>query len=222
MKLLIVEDDKDMAYSLKEQLSDTYVIELAFSGENGEYRASNNHYDVIMLDLLLPDSDGITICKKVRSHGIKTPILMLTGTYEVTQKVMALDAGADDYLLKPFHSDELRARIRALLRRQPEILVSNVLTVGDLQLDIIKKHVTRGDYHIRLKRKELQILEYLMRNAGKVVSRDMLLEHMWDSAYEPLTNTVDVHIKYLRDQIDKPFDRKLIKTIYGLGYKLEA
>jgi DNA-binding response OmpR family regulator len=222
MKILLVEDEIEMAKTLKEELCHDYVIELAFFGKDGEYLAHINDYDLIILDLLLPDIDGITVCRKIRSEGIKTPILILTGESEIERKVISLDSGADDYLLKPFHIAELRARIRALLRRQPEMLTSNVLKVGDLQLDLVKKTVMRGEKIIALKRKELQILEYFMRNPGKLISRNMFLEHIWDSAYESFGNTIDVHITYLRNQLDKPFEKKLIKTVYGLGYKIEA
>lgn len=222
MKILLVEDDVEMAKTLKDALSSDYVVELAFFGKDGEYLVHINDYDLIILDILLPDLDGITVCKKIRANGVKTPVLMLTGESEIEKKVVSLDAGADDYLLKPFHLEELRARIRALLRRQPEMLTSNILKIGDLQLDLVKKTVTRNEKRIVLKRKELQILEYFMRNPGKLISRSMFLEHVWDSAYESFGNTIDVHITYLRNQLDKPFDKKLIKTVYGLGYKMEA
>lgn len=222
MKILIVEDEKDMGRILKKELSPSYTVEIARSGKEGEYLSEVNEYDLIILDVLLPDIDGITLCQKIRNNHIKTPILMLTGVSETTEKVAALDSGADDYLVKPFKISELHARIRALLRRQPEIIASNILKLADLEFDLINKTVKRDNKIITLKRKELQILEYFMRNIGKVLSRDMILEHIWDSAFESFTNTIDVHIKYLRDQIDRPFDKKLIKTIYGMGYKIEA
>lgn len=222
MKILLVEDEKKIAQALRERLKEDYTVELAFSGKEAEYLLNINIYDLIILDLALPDIDGITFCQHIRSIGIKTPILVLTGEMTIPKKVTALDSGADDYLTKPFHMNELLARIRALLRRQSEQTTSNILEIGDLQLDLIKKSVKRGEKEITLKRKELQILEYFMRNPGKIISRNMLLEHIWDSAYESFGNTVDVHVNYLRNQIDKPFDKKLIKTIYGLGYKMET
>src|SRR6266498_5872456 len=164
MKVLVIEDEKEMAYTLKERLSKEYIVDLAFSGEDGEYLASINSYDIIILDLLLPDIDGITVCKQIRSDGIKTPILMLTGEYALTKKIVALDSGADDYLIKPFHFGELGARIKALLRRNPNISLSNTLTLGNLQVDLINKTVIRDDKEIRLKKKEFQFLEYFMRN----------------------------------------------------------
>ena len=222
MKILLVEDEKAMSRTLKKELSTDYIVKVAFSGKEGEYLTNMSDYDLIILDVILPDIDGITLCQTIRNNHIKTPILMLTGVSEITKKIKALDSGADDYLIKPFRLAELRARIRALLRRQPEIISSRFLTIADLQFDLINKTVRRGEQIIVLRRKELQILEYFMRHIGKVISRDMLLEHLWDSAYESFANTIDVHIKYLRDQIDRPFDKKLIKTVYGFGYKIEA
>ena len=222
MKILLVEDEKEMGLTLKRQLSQNYTIELAFSGKDGEYLTTINEYDVIILDLLLPDTNGIFLCQKIRSNNIKTPILILSGVSNVTQKITVLDSGADDYLEKPFRFGELEARIRALLRRQPELMKSQILTIADLEFDLVNKHVSRGKQIITLKRKELQILEYFMRNAGKIISRDMFLEHIWDSAYESFANTIDVHIKYLRDRVDRPYEKKLIKTVYGFGYKIEA
>ncbi|SRR6266568_6204502 len=222
MKILLVEDEKAMSRILKKELSDDYIVKAVFLGKEGEYLANVNDYDIIILDVLLPDMDGITLCQTIRQNHVKTPILMLTGVSEIAKKIIALDSGADDYLIKPFRLAELRARIRALLRRQPEIISARVLTIADLQLDLLDKTVYRGEQLILLRRKELQILEYFMRNVGRVISRDTLLEHLWDNAYESFANTIDVHIKYLRDQVDRPFDKKLIKTVYGFGYKIEA
>jgi DNA-binding response OmpR family regulator len=222
MKILLVEDEKAMNRTLKKELSNDYIVKAVFSGKEGEYLANVNDYDIIILDVLLPDIDGITLCQTIRSNHIKTPILMLTGISEITKKIIALDSGADDYLIKPFHFVELRARIRALLRRQPEIISSRFLIIADLQLDLINKTVRRGEQVIILRRKELQILEYFMRHVGKIITRDSFLEHLWDSANESFANTIDVHIKYLRDQVDRPFEKKLIKTVYGFGYKIEA
>lgn len=221
MKILLIEDEKEMAYTIKDELSKDYAVELAFSGEEGEYLVHVNDYDAIILDYKLPGIDGITVCKKIRKDNKRTPILMLTGEDTLEKKVNALDAGVDDYLVKPFKSQELLARIRALLRRNSSLLFGNILSLGDLKLDIVAKTVTRGNKKIILKHKEFQLLEYLMRNAGKVITRDMILDHIWDNAYESLTNTIEVHINYLRKQIDKPFEKKLIKTIYGFGYKME-
>jgi two-component system OmpR family response regulator len=171
---------------------------------------------------MLPDFDGIQICREIRQAKVKTPILMLTGKSSVTAKVEALDVGADDYLTKPFNLKELSARIRALTRRNVNSLPTNTISVGDLTLDTTSKIVKYKDKKITLRRKEFRLLEFLMRNQGKVVTREMILEHVWDSNTDTITNTIDVHIKYLRDDVDKPFGTNMIKTIHGLGYKFEA
>ncbi len=222
MRLLLVDDDKDTALTIKEELARNYITDIAFNGENGEYQAYINEYDLIILDLLLPDINGIEVCRKIRRNGIKTPILMLTGHSEIQNKITALDSGADDYLTKPFDISELLARIRAILRRQTDTFTSNTLAVGNLEINLDKKTVTREDRSIFLRRKEFDLLEYLVRNRGKVLSRTMILDHVWENVDNPGTNTIDVHIKYLRDRIDRPFDKKLIKTIRGFGYKIET
>jgi DNA-binding response OmpR family regulator len=221
MKILLVDDEKEMVNTLKRELSSDYIVEAAYSGHEAEELIDTNEYDIIILDMILPDMDGSLLCQTIRSKDIKSPILMLTGVNETKKKITALDSGADDYLTKPFHFAELHAHLRALLRRQPEIITSNILKIADLEFDAINRTVKRGNKSIVLKRKELQLLEYFMRNIGKVISRDMILEHLWDSSFDSFTNTIDVHVKYLRDQIDRPFEKKLIKTIYGMGYKLE-
>ncbi len=222
MKILIIEDDRQTAETIRDVMKDYYAVDVAYTGEDGEYQASVNEYDVIVLDVVLPDIDGVEVCKRIRENEIKTPILMLTGKTETKDKVTALDSGADDYLTKPFKFAELLARIRALMRRAPSTLDSNTLSVGNLSLDIGTNMVKRNDKTIPLRRKEFGLLEYLMRNRGRVLTRSMILEHVWDSDTDPITNTVDVHINYLRDKIDKPFTDQLIKTVHGLGYKIEA
>jgi DNA-binding response OmpR family regulator len=222
MKILIVEDEKNFAQLLKKQLKSEYAIDLAYSAEEGEYHAKEYEYDVIILDIGLPDKNGISLCRDLREKGVKSSILMLTGEYAVAKKIEALDSGADDYLVKPFNTAELQARLRALLRRKSQHVRTSVLKVGDLTINIIDKTVKRGTKEIVLQRKEFQILEYFMRNPGKLITRSTLLEHIWDSDVDSVANIVDVHIKYLRDRIDKPFPKKLIKTIYGLGYKMEV
>ncbi len=222
MKILIVEDDRQTAEAIRDVMKDYYAVDVSHSGEDGEYLASVNDYDAIILDVVLPDMDGVDVCKNIRENEVKSPILMLTGKSEIKDKVTALDSGADDYLTKPFKFAELLARIRALMRRAPSTLDSNVLTVGNLSLDIGTNRVSRNDKTIPLRRKEFGLLEYLMRNRGIVLTRSMILEHVWESDTDPITNTVDVHINYLRDKIDKPFPTQLIKTVHGLGYKIEA
>jgi DNA-binding response OmpR family regulator len=222
MKLLFIEDDKELAETLKEELENYFTVDLAFSGEEGEYAAFVNGYDVIVIDYNLPGINGIEVCKKIRESRIAIPILMLTGEVEVAKKIDALNSGVDDYLTKPFVFGELLARIKALLRRPPQTLYSNIISVGDLIIDIDNQHVSRNGKPITLRKKEFHLLEYLARNVGRVITRDMILDHVWESIEEPVTNTVDVHIKYLRDHIDKEFDKKLIKTVHGMGYKLEV
>lgn len=221
MKILLIEDNKSVAESVRSLLKMNYTVDLAFTGETGKEEALTNIYDLIICDLLLSDISGIEVCRFLRKNGLRTPILMLTGQTETARKVSALDAGADDYLTKPFSSEELQARIRALLRRGPETLASNVLTIADLSFDLNKGVVTRSGQIIKLRRKELNLLEYLLRNKGRVISRNMILDYLWDNDDISGTNTIDVHIKHLRDQIDKPFEKKLIKTIHGIGYRLE-
>lgn len=222
MRLLLIEDDKETANTIKEELVDNYIVELAFSGEDGEYQAQINEYDLIILDLGLPDIDGLEVCRRLRENRVQTPILILTGEDDTDKKVSLLDCGADDYLTKPFEVSELKARLKTLLRRSPELSSSNILSIGDLTIDLNKMSVTRGIKTITLRRKEFYLLEYLARNVGRVITREMILDHIWESSEESITNIIDVHIKYLRDQIDRPFEKKLIKTVHGLGYKLEA
>lgn len=220
MRILLIEDEQEVAQSIKERLRQRYIIDAAYNGRTGTHLAQVCDYDLILLDLRLPDMDGLDVCRNIRAEKVHTPILVLTGEANIRDKVANLDAGADDYLTKPFDFNELLARIRALLRRSNE-LRSEQLVAGDLKLDIIRRTVTRNDAPIFLRRKEFDLLEYLVRNKGKVVSRDRILEHVWDDTFDSFTNVVDVHIKYLRDRIDKPFSKPLIKTIHGVGYKVD-
>lgn len=222
MKILLIEDNKQMAATIKEVLKDHYTVDVAYTGGDGEFQTQVNDYDLIILDLILPDIDGVTVCKKIRESEIKTPILILTGKPQIEDKVKALDSGADDYLVKPFNLGELLARVRALLRRGPDTLTSNKLSVGGLTLDVAANTVKCKGKKIHLRHKCFRLLEYLMRNKGMVVTRSMILEHVWESSIDPVTNTVDVHIKSLRDEIDRPFGVSLIKTVHGLGYKIEG
>jgi len=222
MKILLIEDDKQTAATIQEALKDYYAVDVAYTGEDGEYQAEVNDYDLIILDLILPDMDGVTVCKNIRESEIKAPILILTGKSEIKDKVKALDSGADDYLIKPFSFNELLARVRALLRRGPDALATNKLSIGGLTLDVVANTVKRKGRKIPLRRKCFRLLEYLMRNKGRVVTRSMILEHVWESSIDPMTNTIDVHIKSLRDKIDKQFGTSLIKTVHGLGYKIEV
>lgn len=222
MKLLLVEDDRESAKAIKRVLDPFYIVEHAYSGKEAEYMAQTNVYDTMIVDYMLPDIDGIEVCKKVRHEGITTPVIILTGDAETKNKVRALKGGADDYVTKPFDPEELRARVEAVLRRTSQSLLANTLTVGNLTLNLSERVAIRDGIRLKLRRKEMDLLEYLMRNVGRVVTRSMILDHVWDSSYESFTNLVDVHIKYLRDKVDRNFPTKIIKTVHGYGYKIEA
>jgi len=221
MKLLIIEDDRDMARALKMSLKNDYVVEFAYSGEEGLYQLSVNEYDLIILDYILPGLSGLDVITELKKRKLETPKLVLTGIDAVDVKVLALDSGGDDYLIKPVHLKELKARIRLLLRRQSEQLSSTIFSLGDLSIDVARKTVFRGENKIILRRKEFDLLEYFIRNHGKVLTRSMILDHIWDSSCDSFTNVVDVHVNYLRKKIDKPFQKQLIKTVHGMGYKLD-
>lgn len=222
MRILIVEDDNEVSHSLRQALSPYYTVELTALGQEALGMAGQA-FDAIMLDLGLPDMDGLEICKRVRAMGVPSAILILTADGSSAQKVKLLDAGADDYLTKPFSLEELKARLRALLRRQQKRLGSKTLAVGDLELDLASRRVRRGVLEIALRRKEFDLLECLMRNAGRVISRGYILDEVWGEDAEVWTNSIDVHIKYLRDKIDKPFQGPpMIRTIHGVGYKIDT
>lgn len=221
MKLLLIEDSKSLTDGLKKQLGKSFVIDAVRTGEEGLQRALDGGQDIIVLDLSLPDKSGLEICKAIRQANIGTPILILTGTSDITSRVTLLNAGADDYLTKPFSVAELRARIGALLRRAPLTAPQEVYRVADLVVDPYRRKVQRAGVTINLRRKEFDILEYLIRNRGRPVTRAMILDHAWDGSKESWNNTVDVHIKHLRDKIDRPFKTPLIKTAYGIGYVLD-
>jgi DNA-binding response OmpR family regulator len=222
MKLLLIEDNKPLAESLKKQLGKTFIIDAVHSGEAGLQQALSGSYDIIVLDLGLPDRSGHDICRAIRANAISTPILILTGVDDIESRVALLDDGADDYLTKPFNIAELRARLGALLRRPTSTYTSNVLTIHDLVLDPARRSVERDGQPITLRRKEFDILEYLVRNQGRPVTRAMILDHAWDGSKDAWNNTVDVHIKHLRDKIDRPFSSPLIQTAYGIGYMVDA
>ena len=220
-KVLVVEDNQPLAKSLQGWLSKHYTVSLVATGQQAITELTINRYDLILLDLGLPDISGQEVCNQIRLKDINTPILVLTATDVVSTKVNMLDLGADDYLLKPFYIGELHARIRALLRRSNAPAQSNIIRVADLVLDSSRRQVERGGKIIDLRRKEFDILEYLMRNRGTVVTRAMIINNSWEPGADRWNNTVDVHIKYLRDKIDRPFDHKLIKTAYGVGYMID-
>lgn len=221
MKILIIEDSVLLVRSLKNSLSDNFIVQAASTGQKGIERAEHENYDLIILDLKLPDMSGQAICKAIRKAGVNAPILILTANHVVTTKVELLQLGADDYLTKPFHLEELQARIKALLRRSPYELKPDVLRVGSLSLDPSKRYVERDGTEIQLRRKEFDVLEYLVRSKGRTVTRSMIFNNVWEADKDNWGNTVDVHIKYLRDKIDRPFGSPLIKTAYGIGYKID-
>lgn len=220
---MLVEDDRGIASALLQALRNSYDIKLATTGQSAFCEVDSRHYDVIILDLGLPDIAGSMVCQYLREQGVTTPILVLTADSRVLTKINLLDSGANDYLTKPFSLGELKARLRALTRgghHRPAKL-DGKLTVGDLELDRRTHQVKREGISINLRRKEFALLEYLMEHAGAVVTRRALARYAWQGAEELWTNTVDVHIKHLRDKVDRPFGRPLIRTVYGLGYKLE-
>lgn len=221
MKLLLVEDSRSLADGLKKQLNKTFVVDAVRTGEEGLRRALTGGQDIIILDLSLPDKNGYEVCKSIRLAQINTPILILTGASDITSRVTLLNAGADDYLTKPFSIAELRARLSALLRRAPAAPATDLIHVQDLTLDPYRRRVRRAGVLIELRRKEFDILEYLVRNRGRPVTRAMILDHAWDGTKEAWNNTVDVHIKHLRDKVDRPFKTPLIKTAYGIGYVID-
>lgn len=221
MKLLLIEDNRALADGLKKQLEKSFVVDTASTGEEGLARALTGSQDIIILDLSLPDKSGLEVCQAIRSAGIGTPIIILTGVGDVTSKVALLGAGADDYLTKPFNVAELKARLGALLRRPPTMPQPKIFKIHNLTVDPYRRRVERDGTYIPLRRKEFDILEYLVRNSGRPVTRSMILDHAWDGSKDAWNNTVDVHIKHLRDKIDRPFDTPLIKTAYGIGYMID-
>lgn len=222
MRILIVEDEVKMAKLLKRGLQEEgYAVDLAPTGEEALWLATENDYDVVLLDVMLPDIDGFEVCRRLRAAGRWAPVLMLTARDGVDDRVTGLDAGADDYLPKPFSFAELLARIRSLLRRisrQP----STVLRVGDLTLDPATHRVRRAEREVSLTAKEFALLELFMRHPDEVLSRTRIIEHVWDFAYEGDSNVVDVYVRYLREKIDRPFGRSSLETVRGVGYRLRA
>ncbi len=220
MKILIVEDEHLIATSIKKGLEqEHYTVDVAFDGIEGYDLAASGDYDIILLDLMLPGLDGLSICQKLRSEDIHTPILMLTAKSQLDDKVKGFDCGADDYLTKPFAFEELLARIRALGRR-PQQSTSQILTVADLTIDTTNYQVRRGLKEISLSSKEYSLLECLVRHTGQILNKDQIIQHVWSYESDILPNTVEVYIRNLRQKIDKPFKKKLIQTIRGFGYKI--
>lgn len=222
MNILLVEDEHKIANAIKTGFrQETYACEVCYDGDSGLAAAIGGEYDVIILDRMLPGMDGVDICRELRSKGIRTPVIMLTAKGQVRDRVEGLNAGADDYLMKPFAFEELLARIRALLRR-PQDTVTNELCVDNLRLDTVLFEVNRDGHEINLSQTEFALLEYMMRNHGRVLSKDMIITHVWDFDSDVLPNTVEAYIGYLRNKIDKPFidSTPLLQTVRGFGYKL--
>ncbi|MGB8326701.1 MAG: response regulator transcription factor [Steroidobacteraceae bacterium] len=221
MHVLIIEDDPEAAHYLEKGLRESgYTCELAPDGRDGLFRASEGRYDLIIADRMLPGIDGLTVVTRVRQQGITTPVLILSALGTVDDRVRGLRAGGDDYLTKPFAFSELLARVEALLRRQPATVALTRLKVADLELDLLARRATRGGREIDLTAREFQLLEFLMRHAGQVVTRTMLLEGVWDLHFDPQTNLIDVHMSRLRHAVDRGFDKALIHTVRGSGYAL--
>lgn len=224
MRILVVEDEHKIANSIKKGLEqENYAVDVTYDGESGYDIASSEDYDVILLDIMLPGMDGLTICKKLREDNNHTPILILTAKGEIDDKVIGLNTGADDYLVKPFAFSELIARIKALSRR-PKSSVSNILEINNLTIDTLNYVVKRANKLIKLSKKEYSLLEYLVRHKDKILSKDQIIQHVWNYESDILPNTVEVYIGYLRNKIDKPFTNylPLIHTIRGFGYKVSA
>jgi two-component system OmpR family response regulator len=223
MKLLIVEDDKEAAGYLKRALSEAgHAVDYAAAGRDGLMLAVGEPYDVIILDRMLPQIDGLAILRTLRASGVKTPVLLLTALGGIDDRVEGLEAGGDDYLVKPFAFAELLARVNALARRPPTQEVRTELSVADLKLNVLNRTVTRGGRRIELQPREFQLLEFMMRHVGRVVTRTMLLEHVWDFHFDPRTTVVETHMSRLRAKIDRDFEIELIHTVRGHGYSINA
>jgi two-component system, OmpR family, response regulator len=222
MRVLVVEDERKLGELLRRGLGEEgYAADLADRGEEALWMVKAVDYDVIVLDVMLPGADGFEICRRMRDSGVWAPVLMLTARDAVDDRVSGLDAGADDYLTKPFAFEELLARLRALTRRAPAERPP-VLEVGDLRLDPAAHRAWRGDQELELSAKEFALLELFMRRPGMTLSRTQLLDGAWDIAFESRSNVIDVYVRYLREKIDRPFGRESIETIRGVGYRLAA
>jgi len=221
MRILLVEDDSRVASFIKRGLrEENYAVDVAKDGEEAIYMAQAGPYDLMILDLLLPKKSGLEVLKTLRGEKVTIPTLILTAKDEMDDRVKGLDAGADDYLTKPFGFDELLARIRALLRRRGD-MVPTLLKVGELELDTLRHKARRGGKELELTSREYALLEYLMRHADRVVTRTMLAEHVWEQDFDPLSNVIDVHIARLRRKIDDGFRKKYLQTMRGTGYTLK-
>lgn len=221
MRILVVEDEKKVASFIKKGLEEErYAVDVAYDGDEGLYLAENNEYDLVILDVMLPKRSGLDVVKSMRDKELEVPVLMLTAKDSISDRVKGLDSGCDDYLTKPFAFDELLARIRALLRRGTKEK-SAQLRVADVVVDLPTHKVTRGDTEIELTAKEYALLTYFIRNKGRILTRTNISEHVWDYNFDSFTNVIDVYVNYLRNKIDKGFEKKLIHTVRGVGYTLK-
>ena len=223
MRILVIEDDRTTGSYVAEGLREEgHVVDLIENGRDGLIQATAGAYDVLVVDRMLPGLDGLALVKTLRGAGVMTPALFLTSLGGVDDRIEGLNAGGDDYLVKPFAFGELSARIAALGRRPPATREETVLRAGDLEMDLIRRRVTRAGREIDLLPREFALLEHLLRHKGRVQTRTMLLEAVWDISFDPQTNVVETHISRLRAKVDRPFDRDLIKTVRGAGYMIEA
>jgi two-component system OmpR family response regulator len=221
MRILVIEDDPDAARYLVKGLKESgHVVDHAANGKDGLFLALSERHDVLVVDRMLPEVNGLAIIEAIRAAGKKTPVLILSALGEVDDRVQGLRAGGDDYLTKPFAFTELLARLDALTRRGAQTAPQTRLSVGDLEMDLLARMVTRAGRPIELQPREFRLLEYLMRHAGHVVTRTMLLENVWDYHFDPQTNVIDVHVSRLRQKVDKGFDTPLLQTVRGAGYSL--
>lgn len=220
MRILLVEDEEKVSgFVARGLMAERFAVDVIGDGQAGLELATTYSYDLVILDLMLPKMDGTQVLRRLRSQNVNVPVLILTARDAVSDKVGNFDVGADDYLTKPFAFAELLARVKALLRRGP-VSRSSVVRVGDLELDRLSQQVKRAGKRIDLTSKEYSLLEYLMSNAGRVLSRTMIIEHVWDQSFDGITNIVDVYVRHLRSKVDDPFDRKLIHTVRGVGYSI--
>ncbi len=223
MRLLLVEDDPKIAsFILKGMKAEGFAVDHALDGQEGVHLAITEPYDAAIIDVMLPKLDGLSVIERMRKEKVNTPVIILSAKGSVDDRVKGLQVGGDDYLPKPFAFSELLARVQALIRRGSGLSEPTRLIYGDLTMNLLTREVTRGERKIDLQRLEFSLLEYLMRNAGRVVSKTMIMEHVWDYNFDPQTNVVESRICRLRDKIDRGFDRKLIQTVRGVGYALKA
>ena len=223
MRALLVEDDATIAEFVGRGLREAgFAVDHVADGERGLDAALRTPYDVAIVDVMLPKRDGLSLIDELRRRKVTTPVLILSARRSVDDRVRGLQAGGDDYLTKPFAFAELLARVQALLRRSTQASTPTTLTFEDLEMDLLSRKVTRAGREIELRPREFTLLEYLMRNAGRVVSKTMILSHVWEYQFDPQTNVVDVLVSRLRDRIDRPFERKLLQTVRGVGYALRA